>query len=146
MVTVKASEILNYFSGHWQIRRHISDQPEMRGDAEFRASPGAGGQLHYVERLSWAGPNGQPIQAQRAYTYRRTDTGLAIDFADGVNPGALFLAFDFEQASELTSHHLCIADHYDGRFVFHSMDSFELSFQVVGPHKDYRINSRFQRG
>lgn len=117
----------------------------MWGKAEFSPSQAQKKQLDYSEKLAWPGPGGQLIRAQRAYTYRQTETGLAINFADGVNPGSLFLAFDFERASELVSHHLCIADHYDGRFVFHSEKSFELSFQVVGPHKDYQISTLFER-
>ncbi|WP_108125646.1 DUF6314 family protein [Saccharospirillum mangrovi] len=145
MFDVAASNILNYFTGAWRLERRVTDQPLMHGEAQFSPSATQPNHLDFVERLSWPAANGQRIQAQRAYTYRRTDTGLAIDFADGVSTGALFLAFDFDRASELTSHHLCIADHYDGRFVFHSAQAFELSFQVVGPHKDYHIRTRFER-
>lgn len=146
MFELSAHQLLDYFQGCWQLQRHISDQPPMSGTAEFTADPTEPDQLDYLEKLAWQGPAGSSIHAQRAYTYRRTDSGLAIDFADGVSAGALFLAFDFERAHELASHHLCIADHYDGRFVFQSETSFELSFQIVGPHKDYRIRTQFLRG
>ena len=145
MFELTATEVLNYFQGSWRLQREVSDQPLMKGVAEFTPNPSQTNQLDYIEKLSWPAPNGQPIHAQRAYTYRQTETGLAIDFADGVSSGALFLAFDFARAHELKSHHLCIADHYDGRFVFHSADQFELSFQVVGPHKDYQITTWFER-
>lgn len=145
MFELNADQLLNYFRGHWRLQREVSDQPVMTGTAEFADCADHSRQLDYLEKLSWPGPNGQPIHAQRAYLYRQTDTGLAIDFADGVSSGKLFLAFAFERAHELTSHHLCIADHYDGRFVFYSTDRFELSFQVVGPHKDYRITTVFER-
>lgn len=145
MFELTATQVLKYFQGSWRLRREVSDQPLMTGIAEFTPSLSKNNQLDYIEKLSWPGPGGQPIHAQRAYTYRQTETGLVIDFADGVSTGELFLAFDFERAHELTSHHLCIADHYDGRFVFHSADRFELSFQVVGPHKDYQITTLFER-
>ncbi|PTY36205.1 hypothetical protein BGP77_02520 [Saccharospirillum sp. MSK14-1] len=145
MFELNATELLNYFRGQWRLQREVSDQPAMMGIAEFTDNAVHKYQLDYLEKLSWPGPSGQAIHAQRAYTYRRTDSGLTIDFADGVSAGELFLAFDFTRAHELISHHLCIADHYDGHFVFHSADRFELSFQVVGPHKDYQITTLFDR-
>lgn len=145
MFELRADQLLNYFCGRWRMQRQVSAQPLMTGEAEFSISTTQDHQLDYLEKLSWPGPDGRVIQAQRCYTYRRTVTGLCIDFADGVSAGQLFLAFEFERAHELASHHLCIADHYDGRFVFYSADRFELSFQVIGPHKDYRITTLFER-
>lgn len=145
MFEVSADSVLTYFSGSWRLKRQVTDQPLMFGEAQFTPNATQAHQLDFIEHISWLNAKGQQLQAQRAYCYRRTDAGLAIDFADGINAGALFLAFDFDRAHELTSHHLCIADHYDGHFVFHSAQAFELSFQVIGPHKDYRIQTHFER-
>lgn len=145
MFELSADELLSYFQGRWRLLRQVSHQPLMSGDAEFSAAQLQPKQLAYVEKLAWPGPEGPLIRAQRRYTYRQTDTGLAIDFADGVSAGSLFLRFDFERAHRLTAHHLCVADHYQGQLVFYAADHFELSFQVVGPQKDYQITTTLHR-
>ncbi|ETX09493.1 hypothetical protein MUS1_08695, partial [Marinomonas ushuaiensis DSM 15871] len=68
-----------------------------------------------------------------------------IFFSDGATKGDVFLSFAFTQASILTSHHLCIKDHYNARFEFLSDNEFELSFNVMGPKKDYSIQTQFTR-
>ncbi|MCZ6884069.1 MAG: DUF6314 family protein [Rickettsia endosymbiont of Ixodes ricinus] len=41
--------------------------------------------------------------------------------------------------------HLCDSDQYNATYIFLNPDSFTLSYQVLGPQKDYNINTVFNR-
>lgn len=143
MYAIEAKDVLSYFLGDWKIHRVISEFGEITGRARFRLNGERDQHLDYTETVMLPSFGEQKTNAFREYEYRMTDAGFDIFFSDGATKGQLFLSFVFAQASRLTSHHLCIQDHYDAEFVFLSGDEFELSFTVVGPKKDYSIRTRF---
>lgn len=149
MYEIEAKEVLSYFLGDWRVQRVISGFGEITGQAMFQVSDESEQYLDFKEAMVL--PNvqksaqDQKPNAFRTYQYRMTEEGFDIFFSDGATKGELFLSFAFTQASLLTSHHLCIKDHYDAMFEFLSPDEFELSFSVVGPKKDYSILTRFTR-
>jgi hypothetical protein len=149
MYAIEAKEVLSYFLGDWKVQRVISGFGEITGQATFQVSDECDQYLDFQEAMVL--PNGQSKSqdqtpnAFRSYQYRMTDAGFDIFFSDGATNGNLFLSFAFTQASMLTSHHLCIKDHYDAKFEFLSVNKFELGFSVVGPKKDYSILTTFTR-
>lgn len=145
MYAIDSKEVMPYFLGTWQVKRDISNFGEISGEAVFKPHTKVEGYLDYREAMVLPNSPNQKPNAFRAYQYRITEAGFDIFFADSVNEGELFLSFCFTQASILTSHHLCINDHYDAKFTFLTDDLFELSFSVVGPKKDYRIQTCFTR-
>ena len=145
MYAIEAKAVLSYFLGDWEMHRVISEFGEITGRATFRLNGESDQHLDYKEAVMLPRLGEQKANAFREYEYRMTDAGFDIFFSDGATKSQLFLSFAFVQASILTSHHLCIQDHYDAEFVFLSDDEFELSFTVVGPKKDYSIQTRFIR-
>jgi hypothetical protein len=146
MYVIEAESVLSYFLGCWRIDRVISAFGEITGQATFQLNSQNDKILNYKEAVTLPSPsNNQKPNAFREYEYVMTDTGFDIFFSDGATKGELFLSFEFIYASILTSHHLCIKDHYDARFEFVSDDEFELDFTVNGPKKDYSIQTRFIR-
>ena len=145
MYAIEAKDVLSYFQGDWKLHRVISGFGEMAGQATFRLNSGNDPRLDYKEAVMLPSVGEQKANAFREYEYRMTDAGFDIFFSDGATKDQLFLSFVFAQASTLTSHHLCIKDHYNAEFVFLSDNEFELSFSVVGPKKDYSIQTRFTR-
>ena len=149
MYVIEASAVSLYFLGDWRVQRVISGFGEIAGQATFQVNDVRDDYLDFKEAmvLSSAQNKGQDqkLNAFRTYQYRMTDEGFDIFFSDGATKGDLFLSFAFAQASVLTSHHLCIKDHYDAKFEFLSDNEFELSFSVIGPKKDYSIQTQFTR-
>ena len=145
MYAIEAKDVLSYFLGDWKIHRVISEFGEITGRARFRLNGESDQHLDYKEAVMLPRLGEQKANAFREYEYRMTDAGFDIFFSDGATKGQLFLSFAFAQASILTSHHLCIKDHYDATFEFLSDDEFELSFCVIGPKKDYSIRTLFTR-
>lgn len=145
MYAISAKEVLSYFLGHWRVQREISGFGNITGQASFQRHESEAQWLEFQEAMVLPGAKESKPNAFRRYTYRMTDLGFDIYFSDGATDGALFLSFAFTQASILTSHHLCIKDHYNAKFAFLSDHEFELSFSVVGPKKDYSIKTRFTK-
>lgn len=145
MYVIEATEVLEYFLGDWRVYRVISGFGEVTGQATFQLSSQSNRLLNYKEAMILPNSKEQKPNAFREYEYLMKDTGFDIFFSDGETKGELFLSFEFIHASILTSHHLCIEDHYDARFEFVSNDKFELSFTVNGPKKDYSIQTCFIR-
>ena len=147
MYAIESSAVSLYFLGDWKANRVISGFGEITGQATFQVNDQHDDYLDFQEAmvLPSAQNKEQKPNAFRTYEYRMTSEGFDIYFSDGATKGDLFLSFAFTQASILTSHHLCIKDHYDATFAFLSDDEFELSFSVVGPKKDYSIRTRFTR-
>ncbi|MBD5772722.1 DUF6314 family protein [Marinomonas colpomeniae] len=146
MYVIEAEGVLSYFLGDWRIHRVISGFGEITGQAMFQLNNQNDKLLNYKEAVTLPSPsNNQKPNAFREYEYVMTDTGFDIFFSDGATKGELFLSFEFIHASILTSHHLCIKDHYDAKFEFLSGDEFQLSFTVNGPKKDYSIQTCFTR-
>lgn len=151
MYSIEAKAVSSYFLGDWKVHRVISGFGEITGQATFQANNQLDGYLDFNEAMvlpSSQNQNGgqdHKPNAFRTYEYRMMPEGFDIYFSDGATKGDLFLSFVFTQASVLTSHHLCIKDHYDATFEFFSDDEFELGFSVVGPKKDYSIRTRFTR-
>jgi hypothetical protein len=147
MYTIEANAVSLYFLGDWKVQRVISGFGEIAGQATFQVNDLRDDYLDFQEAMILPNLKGQDQKpnAFRTYEYRMTSDGFDIYFSDGATKGDLFLSFAFTQASVLTSHHLCIKDHYNATFEFLSDDDFELSFNVVGPKKDYSIRNRFTR-
>jgi len=145
MYAIEAKDVLRYFLGDWKVQRTISGFGEIPGEASFHRHADNEQWLDYQEAMVLPNSDQQKPNAFRRYSYRMTASGFDIFFSDGATKGDLFLSFAFTQASTLTSHHLCIKDHYDATFEFLSDTEFQLSFSVVGPKKDYSIKTRFTK-
>ncbi|REG82434.1 DUF6314 family protein [Marinomonas pollencensis] len=143
MYAISAKEVLSYFLGDWKVERTISGFGDVSGEAHFHRHADNEQWLDFQEAMVLPGSEAHKPNAFRRYTYRMTEAGFDIYFSDGATDGALFLSFAFTQASLLTSHHLCIKDHYNAKFEFLSEQEFVLSFTVEGPKKDYSIHTRF---
>jgi len=149
MYEIEVKEVLPYFLGNWKVQRVISGFGEITGLATFQVNDVHDDYLDFKEAMvlpnAQSKSQDQKPNAFRTYEYRMMPEGFDIYFSDGATKGDLFLSFAFTQASVLTSHHLCIKDHYGATFEFLSDDVFELSFCVIGPKKDYSIRNRFTR-
>ncbi|WP_341791410.1 DUF6314 family protein [Rickettsia endosymbiont of Gonocerus acuteangulatus] len=53
--------------------------------------------------------------------------------------------FSEQKSIKAVGRHLCGKDHYNATYIFLNPDSFILNYQVLGPEKNYNINSSFTR-
>lgn len=83
------------------------------------------------------------ILANKEYRYILEDDNIVKYFAKAENN--LFHRLDFIDNTKAIGNHLCGSDQYNATYIFLNPDSFTLSYQVLGPQKDYNINTVFNR-
>ena len=128
------------FEGTWLLSREIVDGkgPDGRfeGEAEFVRD---GGNLNYIERgtlhLGTAS-----FQAERRYLWSTLGPGeIALHFDDG----RFFHSFALNPKAHAT--HNCPPDWYSVHYYFENWPVWSASWDVTGPRKSYRMNSRYRR-
>ncbi len=135
---------IEFLRGDWDVERRICDRRggqdgAFRGTASFRASADGCG-LEYTEdgELHFGSHRGP---ARRRLTFCGREDGAAdVRFADGREFYRLDLRPDNWQAE-----HPCRADRYFVSVTRLSPDSFNETWQVAGPDKDYELVTTYRR-
>lgn len=131
---------LEAFLGRWQLTRVIDDARagltgRLDGIATYTAQPegllyAEVGRLRYGDRPA--------MEARRAYDWRAGPRGIEVWFDDGrpfhtIGPGL---------CPAVT--HDCPPDVYAGAYDFTTWPAWQVSWQVSGPSKDYRMTSSYR--
>jgi len=127
-------------SGSWRLTRRIVDHRaaengDLTGICRW-SKDGVG--LRQDEAGVMHFGTAPPMQASRAYLWRAAGASLIVLFEDGrpfhrLGPG------------QLRDRHHCPPDTYDVVYDFTRWPDWTQIWQVTGPRKDLRIESRFQR-
>ena len=144
-MTQEARRGLAALAGEWQIARRITEASGavalFDGQARFAwdaaRGPGWMWQCEAGELRLDAG-RGPAFRAERRYLWQDTGAGLAVHFEDG----RFFHAFAALEGSP-EAHHHCPPDDYAVRYEFTGWPVWRAVWQVSGPRKDYRMESRF---
>ncbi len=131
---------LQDFAGSWALARVIEDyrsgvQGELTGRVEF--TPDAEG-LIYLETGTLQMAGQAPLQAERRYLWRATETGITILFDDG----RFFHTLPLTGGS---AGHWCDPDQYDVVYDFSTWPDWTSRWRVTGPRKDYLMTSVYRR-
>jgi len=132
------------FEGHWQLERRITDRAagaemSLSGTAEFApAGPEDVARLAYVEEGELVMPGGHVLRAERRYTWVFGPGGVVVLFDDG-RP---FHDFVPEGRAEGTPHP-CGEDLYQVDYDFSAWPVWRATWEVSGPRKAYRSESRY---
>lgn len=146
------ADLGRFLAGAWKLERTIADSlaagggaPRLlrvAGTAEW--TPAGPGVLEYAERgvIELPGPGGARSEVRQAYTWRLRGGGAAdVHFADG----RVFHAVDLTAGRHEGIHHGCSPDTYVGAFEAAGPDALACRWDVKGPAKDYRSETRFTR-
>lgn len=128
------------FLGRWAIERQIDDRRagqagRFTGLAEI--TPTAGGALYHETGVLDFG--GAQFAAERRYLWAEGPEGIAVRFADG----RAFHAFS--PAGQPAAQHWCDPDDYRVAYDFAAWPEWRAVWEVRGPRKDYRMESRYRR-
>ena len=130
------------FAGEWRVEREIADrlagQPG-RFDGVARFAPVPGG-LRYEEEGVLRLGEGAGLTARRAYLWHFGAAGVEVAFHDG-RP---FHRFAVGESGAGTDH-LCGADLYRVAYDWSAWPDWRAVWEVTGPRKDYRMESRYRR-
>ncbi len=146
------AQFFDLLPGAWRFDRQIPGQASMQGTARFM--PRDDGALHYHEQGELVLPDGQRLQAHRAYRYTRQPDGFCVWFDE--MPPRLFhrivlsrtaagQTVGIEAVAGGSAMHLCGADRYDTVYGIHADGSWSIRHEVSGPRKRYVSLTRFCR-
>ncbi|MFP3012229.1 MAG: DUF6314 family protein [Rickettsia sp.] len=140
--SIFAKEIFSRLSGKYRINRIIDNYGYGEGMAYFL--PENLNELIYKEELQiHYNDYDHQILANKEYRYILENNNIVKYFAKAEN--SLFHRLDFIDNSRAIGSHLCGSDEYNATYIFLNPDSFTLNYQVLGPQKDYNINTVFNR-
>lgn len=130
--------------GTWQISRTI-----MGGNGSLKGFMNGTGQfdfcgeeeLIYQEKLCHQTEKAERFFATKFYRYHFSEDGIAIYFHREEN-NRLFMTLEKET---LKGHSACKADRYGLKWEWMSARRFLTRYKVIGPKKDYVIESEFCR-
>lgn len=137
-------DVVRRLQGVWTLDRTVDDRPLLTGRATFTAMDA--GHLAYVEHGQMRLPDGRELEATRRYEFQPTPTGFAVFFAE--TPPRLFHTVALQPAGDrLVGHasHLCGADNYVSGYEFRDDGTFVIRHKVIGPRKDYRLDTLYRR-
>lgn len=81
------------------------------------------------------------ILAVKEYKYILENNGITKYFTD--EKSSLFYQLDFVDNTKAIGSHLCGRDKYNATYIFLDSDSFSLTYEVLGPKKNFNINTVF---
>ncbi|TDT74901.1 hypothetical protein BDE40_1620 [Litoreibacter halocynthiae] len=138
---------LDQFEGDWQLARIIEDR---RNDIEGRLSGTANFtrvgplELLYAEEGELVYGQQAAMLATRRYIWRGFEGEHAGKIAVEFEDGRPFHLIELDRLMPDDDHH-CDPDFYHVSYDFSRWPQWESIWRVVGPSKDYRMISRFQR-
>lgn len=130
------------FLGHWRMEREIVEQGgavhHLSGTAAFSAAPEG---LLYREEGQLVTAQGHSFTASRTYHWRDAGAGqIQVLFEDGRD----FHYVDLE-GGQPRDQHWCDPDMYHVSYNFEDWPNWSSAWTVLGPRKDYRMVTRYQR-
>ncbi|PJE27040.1 hypothetical protein SAMN06297129_3234 [Pseudooceanicola antarcticus] len=138
----KSRRDISHFEGTWQIARQIEDrmggqEAHFSGRAKLRP---LGEHWLWQESGEIRYGAGPALKAERSYLWRPMGRRIAVHFEDG----AFFHDFDPE-APAPEAEHFCTPDLYHAAYDFTRWPRWQVTWEVAGPRKDYRMTSECRR-
>jgi hypothetical protein len=138
------SGLLPWLEGVWAFQRSIDSGASIVGTAVFIGRDN--GRFDYAEHGQLTLANGDRLDAERRYIFKKGAEGFTVLFAE--TPPRLFhcIALVRHGANLVgAATHLCAHDRYDSRYEFHPDGSFIVKHRVRGPRKRYVITTQYSR-
>jgi len=143
------ADVFRHLQGDWLLDRRVDGLALMQGFASFGVngdrSPDPGS-LAYREHGRARLAEGQEFEAERKYLYRAGPVGFSVFFAEV--PPRLFHDVTLEASGgDLVGQacHLCGEDRYLSRYEFLADGTFFIRHDVLGPRKNYVLETSYRR-
>lgn len=146
---MRAKQLLNFLQGEWSITKHITiidtNQQIIKanGLASFCALENNSNRIVYTENLTLRYCLTQNLglgHQSYIYTYDLRKDSVATYFTDG----RMFYSLDLA-GNSATGTYQCIDDLYMAKYHFVNQTSFELTYSITGPKKNYSIKSAYRK-
>lgn len=145
-----SEQVFLFLEGAWRVRRDFEGSycGSFEGEASFLPEAGELPGYHYSEVGELTDGEGKCYPARQNYRYRRAGEKLQVFKREAAEWILMHeLHFRLEGGLVCARHvHLCGEDHYATAYqVDPAVGKWEMSYEVNGPKKAYRIRSVFAR-
>lgn len=142
-------KIFDQLEGKYSIKRIIGNEGIGEGFAYFSGydNNAIKKTLIYHEELNIHYYNSRcKIKAIKEYLYILENNEISKSFWEENNK-LLFYKMNFinNKFLQASASHKCNLDIYKAKYIFYNHDSFDLSYEISGPNKDYTIKTRFNK-
>ena len=142
-------QVFQFMQGRWSAHRQFEGnyRGAFQGDASFVLESGGAPAYRYTEQGKLTDEAGQRFDAKQSYRYCLTEKNLEVlKREDAVWTVMHQLDFRDDGGIATAGHtHLCGQDHYTAVYRVDLSGSWEVSYRVTGPKKDYRICTKYSR-
>lgn len=141
----------DFFDGKWELSREIFIAKKLyaTGIGEASFLPLDDFQLDYNESGKILVVDTQTsIPFRRSFLYHFDNNLMSVFFNDGFDQGKLYQDYRYEKSTNqliATCQHLCVADNYNGFYQLINQRQFYLETHIVGPKKNFNIQTSFYR-
>jgi len=138
------NEIFENWLGKWALTRKIDPHGSFAGQAVF--SRVDDNTILYQETGELTLVEGHVLDdVQKRYIYKLEENAIVVYFDDGPDKGKLFHRLKFDANGMAEAHHNCPPDKYYTKMRITSGCEFEITHDVSGPRKDYKIFSKYKK-
>ncbi|MCB0388783.1 MAG: hypothetical protein KDD23_09020 [Winogradskyella sp.] len=150
----KTAKIFDNLEGRWNFSRTIRDRISNTehyaiGEVVFTRNSESHNTLQYVEqgKINLLDVE-KEFAFQRKYLFKIKHGEILIIFDDGISKGKLYQKLIPEEESDthyIGTEHLCLRDHYEGRYAFPNNHEFSILYFIRGPKKNMQIETNFNK-
>lgn len=138
-------KIFHFLRGNWTFYRLTNGQGEMWGKAYFTDFLEDFPRLQYKEAGTFVTPQKVQIPFYQNYIYILRNNKIKVYFNSLQKKEDLFYILEFYDGNKAFGDHVCGNDKYQATYTFLNENQFTLQYKVVGPRKNYLIETNFQR-
>jgi hypothetical protein len=142
-------KVFRFLEGGWKIQRHFKGSygGGFSGQAIFEMEADIPLSYHYTEQGELTDAEGKRFDARQLYRYRLVDGRIEVLKQEDSDWSVMHqLDFSMEDGAATAAHvHLCGQDNYATVYQIDFSGSWEISYAVEGPRKDYCIRTTYAR-
>lgn len=138
-----AKDVFKNLEGCWTLERVIPGTGHFSGKANF--IPDGQGRLFCKESGNLILENGNELLSGRNYIYGVEKDILRIFYNDPHRKNEIMHELHFDKEKISRHIHVCGDDRYDLTFILCHDNRIEMNYEVLGPRKNYRMETVLSR-
>ena len=141
--------VFQFLQGRWSVHRQFEGSycGAFQGDANFVPEIGGAPTYRYTEQGKLTDGAEQRFDAKQSYRYRLSGGKVEVLKREDAE-WIVMHQLDFRDDGRIATAghtHLCGQDHYTAVYRVDLSGSWEVSYRVTGPKKEYRICTKYSR-
>ncbi len=146
--TIKSTYILKLLEGKWSLSRTLENSIDSKLSAEANGETTIeivdDRTLSYLENVKTLFKNKIEIKGKASYKFQ-LDDGKLHQYTNDENYMFELEFFTHNSERHAQASYMCGQDRYNVEYIFRNNDNFTVTYEVLGPNKNYTTNTNFER-